>query len=302
MEPLLPDDDPDLALARRLAAGEAPGPTDAAWLRAAEAYRRETQATPSEARSERLWSGIAVETRPAARIHRLPTWTRWAAAAVLLMGVALVARFLDTPDPLFVVAPPGAVPQTVALADGSEVTLRPGSSLRQVGEDRYRLQGEGFFAVASSPSRTFRVEAGAATVEVLGTRFGVAALGDSVAVFLEEGRVRFAAADRAVTLAAGQASHLAGGVPTSPAAVEADEALGWTAGTLVFRGAPLARVARELEMQYAVRLVVPATAAAEPVTGTLVLGEAAETIGRLGRVVGGRFEQTDDRTYRLVVE
>ncbi len=302
MEPLLPDSDPDLTLARRLEAG-ADFPDDPLARRLA-AYRQESApAAVDAARSDTLWEGIAARTRPAARIHRLPVWTRWAAAAAVLAAVALAALWMRPREaPLFYAVAPGTTPQTVALPDGSEVTLRPGATLRQVGAHRYRLQGEAFFAVVHQPARTFTVEAGPATVEVLGTRFDVRADEEETSVYLETGRVRFARADSAVVLAPGESSTLAGGFPTPPAAGQAEAALDWLKGQLVFNRQPLARVARELESHYGLRLVLPTDFGRETVTGTLVLGDADDTLARLARVAGGRFEQMDAQTYRLVAE
>ena len=303
MEPLLPDDDPDLLLARRLARGEALAGGDAAFARRLDGYRAAAEAAPDAARRDATWHAIAARTRPAARIHVLPRWTRWAVAAALLVGVAVAALLARPEKSVFYAVPPGALRQTVQLADGSAATLRPGATLRQTGRRQYRLEGEAFFDVAHDARHPFTLTAGAATVEVLGTRFDVLAAGAAtVEVFLERGRVRFAAGDSAVVLAPGQASRLVEGVPTAPARAAAEAALDWLDGRLVFARQPLSRVAREVEMHYGLRLDIPPALSAETVTGTLVLGTAGETLARLGRVAGGVFQQTDDEAYRLVVE
>ncbi len=307
MDPFLPDDDPDLALARRLhtdAAGAEARPDDAWLLTTLGAYRTGTEVSPDAGRSAHLWNGIAARTRPAARIHRLYAWQGWAAvAAVLVIGLALLAWLGREQDaPLFYAATPGGTPQHVTLPDGSEVTLRPGSSLRQVAHARYRIEGEAFFDVAHNPRRTFEVEAGAALVQVLGTRFDVQALGDHAEVFLASGKVRFSAGDSAVVLAPGQFSLLRGGVPVLPAAAHAEAALDWLDGRLIFRQQSLARIAREIEAHYGIQLEVSTLQQATTITGTLLLTGPEQALAQLGRVAGGHFEQIDARTYRLVVE
>ena len=101
---------------------------------------------------------------------------------------------------------------TYTAPDGSEVTLRPHTSLyaldAEAGTMRYRVEGEAFFAVVRDPSRTFVVEADGARVQVLGTRFDVSTWGERTSVYLEEGRVRFehVPTGQAVMLAPGQRS------------------------------------------------------------------------------------------------
>ena len=82
------------------------------------------------------------------------------------------------------------------LPDGSEVTLNEGSELawhKRSGssERKVKLEGEAFFEVVRNPSRPFRIEAGDAQVEVLGTRFNVRAYKDiaTVEVTVESGVV-----------------------------------------------------------------------------------------------------------------
>lgn len=302
MEPLLPENDPDLTLARRLDAGQAVPEGDRAFAERLRAYRA-AQPAGDAARAEALWNAIDARTRPQARLYTLPTWGRWAAAAaVLLVGMAVLALLRGTPEaPLYYASLPGAAPLTVTLPDGSTVTLRPGSTLEGVDEHRYRLHGEAFFDVAHDATRTFEVEAGPALVQVLGTRFDVQATGLDAEVFLVEGRVRFVAADSAVVLEPGQASALAGGVPLAPVDGRAEAALDWLDGRLVFAQQALGRVVREIEAHYGIRVDV-AGRAADTLTGTVVLNGPDETLAQLARVTGGRFEQTSRSTYRLVVE
>ncbi|WP_159948749.1 FecR family protein [Rhizobium sp. 18065] len=67
--------------------------------------------------------------------------------------------------------------RTIPLEDGSMVQLAPDSALRVEFHEDVRqvalLRGEAFFDIAKDPNRKFRVVAGGAEVEVLGTAFDV---------------------------------------------------------------------------------------------------------------------------------
>jgi len=157
---------------------------------------------------------------------------------------------------------------SVALPDGSEVTLNAGSTLWHRRAFRVfpgmtsdarevRLQGEAFFEV-NPDGRPFRVEAAGARVTVLGTRFNVRARaeGDSeVRVSVEEGRVRVAAARAAegdgLELGAGESGWLAG-VAAEPRRdrVQAERIGAWRSGGLVAVDEALTGILDELTLRY----------------------------------------------------
>lgn len=73
--------------------------------------------------------------------------------------------------------------ETIILADGSEVSLRPHSSLYEIAfsnsERSYKLDGEGFFSVAKDTDRPFSVNTSSRTITVLGTEFDVSTWGNT---------------------------------------------------------------------------------------------------------------------------
>jgi ferric-dicitrate binding protein FerR (iron transport regulator) len=166
-----------------------------------------------------MWHQIELITQPdrgnavaaAGRVRRHPAafWhapaVRWAAAALLVLGAALAVVLLR-PRPAAPAASTAAAtwvqqhnagPQArrFTLADGSRVTLYPGSSLRYrpnlAGARReVRLKGEAFFQVAKNPARPFLVFTEQLVTTVLGTSFRVKAYtGRPNEVAVEEGRV-----------------------------------------------------------------------------------------------------------------
>lgn len=94
----------------------------------------------------------------------------------------------------------------VKLADGSTVTLRPGSTLRYDAHnynDTRRevfLQGEGFFDVAHDAQRPFYVYTGEVATRVLGTSFTVKTVGSrgEIIVAVNTGRVAVATKQHAL--------------------------------------------------------------------------------------------------------
>ena len=119
---------------------------------------------------------------------------RLAAAIALIAGAGLVWQ-LSRPSP--VPSSPArihatAVGQTdsIPLPDGTLAILGPASRLSVVagygdGVRVVELEGVAWFDVTHDTSRPFRVRAGSAEIEDLGTRFGVTTTGDEVRVVVE---------------------------------------------------------------------------------------------------------------------
>lgn len=152
-----------------------------------------------------------------------------------------------------------------ALPDGSRVALNAGSTLRHrrsfswlpgllATNRNVKLQGEAFFDVASAV-RPFMVEAGAARVRVLGTRFNVRARGSSgvARVDVEEGRVEVRDPLRAFTLilGAGEAARMdpASG-DLSREEIDEGRVAPWRSGGMVMVDEPLAGILQELGLRF----------------------------------------------------
>jgi len=139
---------------------------------------------------------------PAAPHRQLgPQWARWAAAATLATAVAggswVFFNAHRAPAPLAVATPYGQT-RTLALPDGSQVTLNGHSTLRYAATwlpnqpREVWLDGEGFFSVQHlANNQRFLVHTTAGLqVEVLGTKFVVARRRDQTRVVLLSGKVR----------------------------------------------------------------------------------------------------------------
>ncbi len=128
---------------------------------------------------------------------------RYAAAAAILLfavNVFLIARYLTDANNLRnqyteIVSPPGQKSKVV-LPDSSVVWLNSGTILSwsknfNKRQREVKLTGEGFFEVKKDESKTFRVNAGILSVEVLGTQFNVKSYPDDdfQEITVSEGKV-----------------------------------------------------------------------------------------------------------------
>ncbi len=332
-ETMLPDDDRDLRLARRLgersAEGRLPEPSavssdaeEAALFEALLQFKAETAEEVAPEISERVWAKVmrrieagrarrSREPRPLRLVrpafHAMRLVRPWAAVAATVLVLVAVGWWLARPSAPGPVAVAGAETVRFVAGDGSTVTLRPHSRLYAVRVDaaemRYRLEGEAFFDVTPNPARTFVVEAGQGLVSVLGTRFDVSTWGLETTVYLEAGRVRFErpATGEAVTLEPGQRSAITpSGALEAPEPAPPDEYLDWLRGEMTFTQRPLSQILAELAHHYGIVFDAPPSAAHETLTGRILLGPPEQALRDLGVVLGGRFEKAGEHLYRFV--
>lgn len=245
---------------------------------------------------------------PRARIFTLRPAVGWAVAASLLVAVALGVLLWNRASAPVLLASADAEVTTWRADDGSTVLLRPPSTLYRTARDgahvRYRLEGEGFFAITHDPSRTVAVEAGPAVVTVLGTRFAVRTDTSGTDVYLEQGVVALegsAAASERVTLAPGQrAAVTADGTVAAPAPAEATAFTDWL--SVSFEQEPLRAVFDLLAQRFGLTLTASPRLLNETLSGSILLAHPQQALADLAIVAGGEFEQTGPQQYRFVRE
>lgn len=327
-----PEDDRDRELSRRIGRdleqktteSESSDDTDGLYRALLELKRQVLASTerPSSEAADRIWSVVEKATTIASqpglrrlgdrpRVHALQRvhparWMGIAAALVVAAVVTLLVMRLPGAE-LAAAAESSIVEYTTA--DGSLVMLRPHSELYLVDESggsaRYRIEGEAFFAVVPQKTGTFSVEADDALVEVIGTRFTVSTYGQSPAVYLEEGRVRFVdvRSGSDIVLEPGQSSRLgADGAPFLVADAPAEEHLDWLDGELVFSSRRVREIAEELEQHFRIELDIDDAADNERLTGRILLDDERRSLQDLGQALGGRFAESGPRTYRFESE
>lgn len=207
------------------------------------------------------------------------------------------------------------------LPDGSTVELNAETALAV----RYDLNerhvevahGEALFTVAHSTSRPFRVAAGGARVQALGTRFNVLARTDAETITVLEGSVLvtavppsaavggLAAPARALTVAAGQRIEVQGASLAEHAALADTASVGaWANGQIAFEGRPLGEVADAFNAYAPVRFEIDDPALrAEPISGRFSAEDYESFALFLKTLPGVELERTPGRiSVRRAVE
>lgn len=143
------------------------------------------------------WPKPAAELRPVSAGGLVSLRGYWAAGLAAVLACAAVFWWMRqpgaTPEELYLVTE-AAIPQQVALSDGSVVAVNANSKLQVhllSRERRVELKrGEAHFEVAHDPDRPFVVNAGGISVLAVGTAFNVRIGEAGVEVLVTEGRVK----------------------------------------------------------------------------------------------------------------
>ncbi|MEM9621012.1 MAG: FecR domain-containing protein [Pseudomonadota bacterium] len=147
--------------------------------------------------------------------------------------------------------------RTVTLSDGSKVTLGAGAEIYVKIDGRNRTidltRGRALFEVTRQPDSIFKVVSNRAEISVLGTSFTVRRGKHSSTVSVLHGQVSV----NGVGQDSGQAQLLGPGERIDldaltnlgeVASIDANQALDWLTGRLVFDGSPLAEVIHDLNL------------------------------------------------------
>jgi len=144
----------------------------------------------------------------------------------------------------------------VYLACQSEISFLPGFSPH---ERRVILKGEAFFDVAHDPDQPFIVEAGNATIQVIGTSFNVKSFENmQVELFVEEGLVNVKAAglkDDPVLVLPGELLSISNAEMTKTKPGELSLTL-WRQNRMHFKDETLANIVQVINRNYGSKLVL----------------------------------------------
>jgi ferric-dicitrate binding protein FerR (iron transport regulator) len=185
----------------------------------------------------------------------MPTnrWAIFAAAAVLLIGLFIGVKYLNT-TPSYTT---GAGERLlVELADGSEVILGELTTLT-VDEDfnkqkrEVTLTGEGFFTIAKNASKPFEIAANNTTTRILGTAFHLVAQQQANYLNVAEGKVAYweNSNNDTLILTRGKRGELKNGKLEKSELTDPNYA-SWKTGVFVFENKPVLEVIGEIQDYY----------------------------------------------------
>lgn len=200
---------------------------------------------------------------------------------------------------------PSGYTYTVCLADGTEIMLNAGSTLKypvsfSEGIRRVELSGEAFFKVAES-QQPFIVRMGDCEVKVYGTQFNVhARTGNNLEVVLVEGSIGFATEGRQeVKMVPGQlVSYNREENELDIRDVDPKDYTLWTENMFVFKNLSLTRVLAELGVWYGIKITYGPEL--ENIKLTLITNKDTsmeEAFGFITEITGIKIIKTGDMEY-----
>ncbi|WP_242128513.1 FecR domain-containing protein [Sphingobium sp. Sx8-8] len=282
-------------------------PHHAAAYERADKHWRVSQELGKDPEIARLIDRTLDETSPRSVIRRPVLWM---AGAVMAGAVALGAFLLW---PLSIHYETGVGEQRlVRLDDGTSLHLDSGSAVDvrfTAGHRRVSLiSGRALFDVAHDKNRPFDVDAGAATVRALGTRFEIDRQRADARILLIEGKVKVDAAECSTGACT---DHLLPGdmMMASEAGLGAKERgnvqaiTSWTSGRLQFTGRALADAVDEVNRYCKLPIILDApTLSDERVNGGFALGDRDAFIRAVTALYPLRALHEDNGTIRLVLD
>lgn len=223
--------------------------------------------------TDKAWQQFAATNRIPRRFA-LPRYLLAAASVILILLLARIGyvHINDTGNWMVVSTEIGQQKELL-LPDSSRLLLAGGSSVRydkkQYGKERrdVMMTGKVFYQVSRDESRPFSVQTASTVVTVLSTGFQVDEVPGSVTVYVESGKVSFAATDESepLILTAGmQAVYEEAGENIELLAGENTNILAWKTRQLRFDHTPLRKVVHDLEVYYEVHIINRSATEEEP--------------------------------------
>ncbi len=204
---------------------------------------------------------------------------------------------------------PGGIPVRHVLADGTQVWLAAGSTLKypERFEKRGRnveLQGEAFFDVARDEKRPFTIKTGDMETRVLGTSFKITAYeGHEHEVSVATGKVSVNNEGKELALLTRGASvrHNPDTGETTRVEIDPQSLENWKSGTLTFNKLPMGLVAEQLKSRYGIELVFADPGiATRRVSSTFFPEESATVVlDALGFIGKFQYRMSDEKHYTI---
>lgn len=222
---------------------------------------------------------------------------RWLALAASVVLVAMLG-FLQLRDASYVVETQAGEMRTVALADGSDITLG-GAARIVLDRDDPRIatleRGRALFSVRHDDADPFVVNVGEQTLVDAGTVFDVARIGETTRVAVSEGVVLVNPERKLARLEPGDTLSVTDGsdvyrIGTVPVARIGE----WRDGRLTFDDATLGEIAHELSASTGIAFSAAPAVAGRRVTGSVVLAPVKENPQAIGPLFGVAVRREGD--------
>lgn len=205
-----------------------------------------------------------VLTLPARRRSFFGTFARIAAMVIIVAGAGWLLFELASADNLTVATAATEKNVEVLLSDGSRVFLNRNSRLTYPGDfrgetRRVSLKGEAYFDISRDAEHPFIIDAGKASIRVLGTSFNVITENNEqeVEVYVSSGKVMVTSEDgsRSLTLEPEEVGRVSPGKATQTRNTNVNY-LAWHTGMLKYDGERLGVVFDDLKRAYDIDIKV----------------------------------------------
>lgn len=217
-----------------------------------------------------VWNNLHANTQKADKSHPLRKVFRYSGMAAIWIACILLATYVfwnrnQPTAPLTYTTGYGEI-KKVVLADGSTITLNANSSIRLSDKNWAKrisrevfLKGEAFFEITKTKDRKkFIVKtADSVAVQVLGTEFNVNTRREKTAVYLQSGKVQIDATAQKVILKPGDfAEYTKQDKKVNIGQAREENTLAWKNNFFAFDDTPLLDIARELEDNYGIKVII----------------------------------------------
>jgi transmembrane sensor len=271
-----------------------------AWLEADPAHAARYYALSTDI--DDMVALVSADAKPVAAPLAVPTarrhgrWIGGALAASLALVVGYATLRHDAAP--YVVETPAGATRTVALADGSAITLSGGTRVtldrndpRVAALDR----GQAMFEIRHDARDPFEVTVGARKVVDVGTAFDLKRIGDETRVAVSEGTVEFLADGDPVRLVAGQGLVARdGAAAVTSTRIDVASVGAWRSGSLAYDGVPIAEVAGDLSRSLGLRVTADRSVAARPFFGIVVVADIKRDPAQMAVVLDLTARQSGD--------
>jgi len=220
------------------------------------------------------------------RIGRFVGWATAAAAAIAAISYPLLTAAPET----YAVETPTGQRDSVRLDDGTRIDLNGGSRITlRKGDNRFASldRGEATFTVTHDERHPFSVRVGDDVVQDVGTVFNIIHEKGMMETAVSSGAVIFNPDGEAVRVNAGQVLRLsADGRSVTVGTIAPAEVGAWRGGRLIYKDAPLGRVAADLSRSLHKPVRISPDIATRPFSGVIMLGgDEAALLPRIGAML-----------------